>query len=71
MVSGYFLFLFTDYISDSSISDLIGWSLVILLAFNVAVNAFQILIVTGKVILFKLKLFYLRWLHNKLTKKVE
>ncbi len=38
---------------------------------GIAVNAFQILIVTGKVILFKLKLFYLRWLHKKLTKKVE
>jgi hypothetical protein len=71
MASGYFLFLFTDYIRDAAMSDFIGWSLVLLLAFNIAVNAIQILIVTAKAIIFKLKLSYLRWLHKKLIKQVE
>ena len=71
MASGYFLFLFTDYIIDASMSDLIGWSLVLLIAFNIAINAFQIVYVSGKMIIFKLKLCYLRYLHKKLTKKVE
>lgn len=71
MVSGYFLFLFTDYISDASMSDLIGWGLVLVLAFNICINAIQILIVFVKNIVFKIKLNYLRWLHKKLTKKVE
>ena len=71
MSSVYFLFLFTDYISDASMSDLIGWSLVLLLAFNIFINAIQILVVFVKNVVFKLKLNYLRWLHKKLTKKVE
>ena len=71
MVSSYFLFLFTDYTSDASMSDLIGWSLVVLIAFNILINGIQILVVFVKNIVFKLKLNYLRWFHKKLTKKVQ
>ena len=68
MISTYFLFLFTDYIADPIMSDIAGWALVGLLAFNVTINGIQIIIMTGKNIIFKLKLFYLRWLFKKLTK---
>ena len=70
-LSGYFLFLFTDFVSNSSMSDLIGWSLVLLIAFNIFINGIVILIVFVKNIVFMIKLFYYRWLHKKLTKKVE
>ena len=68
MSSGYFLFLFTDYIDDPVMSDHAGWALVGLLAFNIIINGIQIIIMTGKHIVFKLKLFYLRWLFKRLTK---
>ena len=68
MASGYFLFLFTDYIDDPVMSDHVGWALVGLLAFNIIINGIQIIIMTGKHIVFKLKLFYLRWLFKRLTK---
>ena len=68
MSSGYFLFLFTDYLDDPVMSDHAGWALVGLLAFNIIINGIQIIIMTGKHIVFKLKLFYLRWLFKRLTK---
>ena len=50
-------------------SDFIGWSFVLLLAFNVAVNATQMIINTGKMVVFKLKLYYMRWLKESREKK--
>ena len=49
-------------------SDHAGWALVGLIAFNIIINGIQIIIMTGKHIVFKLKLFYLRWLFKRLTK---
>ena len=49
MSSGYFLFLFTDYIDDPVMSDHAGWALVGLLAFNIIINGIQIIIMTGSI----------------------
>lgn len=71
MGSYYFLFLFTDFISDDWHAEIAGWGLIGLLGFNVFVNGIQIVYYSLKQLVFKIRLFYLRWLFKKLTKKTD
>jgi hypothetical protein len=68
MSSAYFLFLFTDIVDDEWQAEAAGWGLIGLLALNITVNGIQIAYITVKNIVFKIKLFYLRWLFKKLSK---